>query len=216
LKPFPYFVSIALMVSLFVFSCKKTDSDPSLIYQSNFAVDDGKWADAKCPFCQFYQGKYQVESWGYNRINFALVPIGNISGNYSMIVECSLALDDSTKTGYTGMLYNGADPNNYRIFYYSNRGYFNMYQWYQGKTTTLQDWTFSNAIHKGMNATNILEIRQYDKSIDFLINKVAVASLKNSHEFNFRLGLASGTQVDPNLATNVTGTFDNLLITKIN
>ena len=213
MKKFLTIFSVGLTMLM---ACHKDAPAPSnLIYQTDFSTDDHTW-DTSCSsyYCyKFNNGKYDVGVVEAGYFAYTLVPKVTINSNYFITVDLALQLQDPSKWGAAGIVFDYVDDNNYRVFMISSYGHYYIAQKVNGGYSTLVNWSASSAIDTGSNAVNTLKFTQQQTTEEFFVNGKSLGQYAYGQSPNSKVGFITDTSgMEP---TVVVGEFDNLLIEKM-
>ena len=215
-------ILVLICVTTLLCSCKKdkTNDMPvviadSLLYQTDFSTNDGSWPTLNfSTFSTGYvNGKYQIEIDSVNVLKEITAPYTAINSQYSFSADCTLQVDDITKSGSVGLVYNkvGNDLMLLRIF---NDGSYIVYEIHNGSPSQLIAKTASSDIKTNAGDVNNLKVVQTYNTTKFYINSKIQNSISyNELTGNVQVGVFSST--DPGIYTRVVGTFDNINISKV-
>lgn len=186
-----------LIVITGISSCSKssnttTSSQKTVLYQTNFSSDDGKWVVGhinKGGSTYYQNGTYIVV--GGNDINtFTYSYIANVfTGSPNDIaVQASIkAINSFGNGGNTGLIWNfesnGQNSASYYVFEISHNGQWGIFQYQltnsttnQWAITTIANWAANNAVQQSQY--NNLQITQQNGQLQFSINNTQVYKMK--------------------------------------
>jgi hypothetical protein len=208
-------IPIILITLMTIASCKK-DEEENIVYQTNFSENDGWYIGESEDFThRIYQNKYEIGVNSPNYYVYSIAPYSDITFDYSISVDCSLTLDDSTKLGALGLTYNYFDKDYYTFFIIYNDGYFQVTKKEGHNYTTLIQSNVNNGILNNSGQTNRLEVIQRSTSAEFKVNDIVVGTLSYERDYpKVKAGLAALAVADPYF-TNVKAMFDNFVIKKL-
>jgi hypothetical protein len=205
-----------------LFSCKKKEEDPQakkadeLTYETNFS--DQTWSTHTTTR---YTSEYESQSLKIsvdtlNWVAYELAPYTDqLDYTYSMQVDVKLSLEDETKLGRAGFMYNYIDTANYCVMLILNNGAFYAYKKEMSQFSTLFYITVSKDLIKGSGQTNTIALRQYDNSQEFIFNGVSQGILPFKKVRGYiKAGLCVATD-NSGLYTPLSATFDNFVIKQI-
>ncbi|HTJ48642.1 MAG TPA: hypothetical protein VL443_04235 [Cyclobacteriaceae bacterium] len=222
-----YFILLFLLT---IVSCKQNDPEPdldsksSIIYQDSLSVDKKVWISDSTVYHvrKFYQGHYSVREDSIDTGGYSLAPYSTINFPYSIQVDGIIQLDDPSKTGYIGIVFNLTDNNHYSIFEIDNDGMYFIWTNNNGSTTTIAPYTQCSSFKTGSGVKNTLKLSQNSNKIQLRVNDVVVGKFKVAMPSdNMQAGVFVGT-LNKKVPSNVedlyysptTGLFNNFILTK--
>jgi hypothetical protein len=216
---------------MIIVSCKQNDPEPdldsksSVIYQDSLSVDKKTWISDSTVYHvkKFYQGHYSFREDSINTGGYSLAPDNTINFPYSIQVDGIIHLDDPSKTGYIGIVFNFTDNNHYSVFEINSDGTYFIWTNNNGSTTSVAPNTQCSSFKTGSGAKNTLKLSQNSHEIQLRVNDVVTAKFKVAMPSeNMQAGVFVGTlnikvpnNVDKGLFyTPTTGLFNNFILTK--
>jgi hypothetical protein len=196
--------------------CKKNQEN-LIVYQSSLDAYDPLWyySNSIGYTCGFNQGAYEISILQADHYAFSTAPVSKIDYPYSIKVDVSIHLSDTTKEGYAGFIYNFIDIYNHTVFLISPDGYFEIFNVANGVYSYPTPWTQTGAIKKGSRVINTIELTQNSSSIEVIINNTQIATFLYALTPNSRVGLIAHGAYSLSNFTNVVASFNNLLIEKL-
>ena len=210
-----YFIMLLLIA---IVSCKKTDTEPTIIYQDDLSVDKKTWTvdSTRVHVRKFYQGHYLISEDSIGRFEYSLAPCETINYSYSMQVEGSINLDNINLLGNIGLIFNYIDGSNYSVLEIFNNGTYRIFKRNNGVTSTIIPTTICAAIHIGSGVYNTIKIVQNNTSLELQLNNILVGRfsipLPNAY---IKVGITAGTGGTNGQFTPVTGLFNNFILIRI-
>jgi hypothetical protein len=197
-------------------SCKKNQEN-MIVYHSSLNAWDPAWYNSYSNdyICRFNQCEYEISILQVDYYAYALTPVSKIDYSYSMKVDVSIQLSDTTKAGYAGFIYNFIDIHNHTVFLISPAGYFEIYNVSNDVYSYPAPWTQTRALKKESRAVNTIELRQNLSSVEVMINNTQIATFPDFITPNGKVGLTAHSAYSLSNFTNVIGSFNNLLIEKL-
>lgn len=221
---------LILLLLIVIVSCKKNDPEPeldavsSVIYEDGLSVEENTWISDSTVYHvrKFYKGHYSIRQDSINTGGFALAPYAMINFPYSVQVDGIIQLDDPSKTGYIGIVFNHTDVNHYSIFEINNNGTYFIWTYNNGSTTTIALNTQCSSFKIGNGAKNTLKISQNSNKIQIRVNEVLSGTFPATMPGDtMQAGVFVGTinvKVPSNVAglynSPTTGIFNNFILTK--
>lgn len=218
---------IGILFLLLVFlavACKKNTPENEVIFQDDYSTNKG-WTTGSTPTnsCSFAynNGKYQITldtsgvmCWAY--VPYGYTPYsGEINYTYSLKVDCSINLDDNSKIGYAGFIFNYIDNDNFSVTLISNSGTFEIGQRIGGNSYQIVYPTTSSAINMGSGSINTLEITQNKTTLELNINDKPIGTYQMGKvNSDIRIGLLVSSSEGTDFS-KVVASFDNFVLTKI-
>lgn len=205
---------------LFFWGCKKKEEDPQptrpdeLVYETTF--DDPTWqARIGRHYTSTYNAseyKLSVDTLGW--LGYEIAPTNDLTYNYIVQVDATILLDDESKLGYAGFIYNYINAQNYCVVNVGTNGIFYINQIEDGTSQILVYNTVSKDLLKGSGQTNTIALRQYNNSLVLILNGVHQGTLPFKRPTTyFRVGLEATSSTD--YYTPTVALFDNFSIKKI-
>jgi hypothetical protein len=207
-------IIFTLLAMTILASCKKSDTGPTIVFQDDLTVDQGTWIvdSTNVHLKKFYQGHYllKVDSVP-NIISFSLAPFAAYNYPYSVQVDAMLQLDNATKSGHVGIIFNRTDQSDYCIAEISNMGTYHIWERIAGVISDIAPSASNSAIKTGLSVKNTIEIIQSSASLQLLINNVSIGSYTISlPSAASQVGISTSTNLVPS-----TGLFNNFVIKKL-
>ena len=210
-----YFVTLLLIT---LASCKKNESESTIVYQDNLSVDKKTWlCDSSSNYVRkFYQGHYYIRTDTINRFGYSLAPYGTIDFPYSVQVDAVIQLDNPSDIGYVGIIFNHTDVTHFSIIQVDNTGEYFIWSYNNGNYATNAPLTYSPAIQRESGVKNTIKIIQSTTSVELQINNNTMGTFTLPIPTNYiQVGLLAGTvPSNSNYYTPVTGLFNNFIITE--
>jgi len=208
-------ISIILITLMTIASCKK-DEDENIVYQTNFSKNNGWYIEESDNYShRINQGKYEIEVNSPDYYAYSIAPYSDITFDYSISVDCSLILDDTTKFGALGLVYNFFDNNYFTFFLIDNNGYFQVTKREGPNLKVLVQSNLNNGILNNSGQTNRLEVIQRSASTEFKVNNIVVGTLSYGRNYpKVKAGLVTLSATDPGF-TKVKAIFDNFTIMRL-
>jgi hypothetical protein len=221
---------LILLFLLILFSCKKNDPEPvldaesSVIYQDSFLDDDNTWISDSTVYHvrKYYQKHYSIRQDSINTAVFSLAPYGTINFPYSVEVDGVIQLDDPSKTGYIGIVFNHTDNDHFSVFEIDNDGTYFIFTYNNGSTTNIAPYTECPSFKKETGAKNTLKISQNANKVQVRINNVISGTFQSimpggdmqAGVFVATLNVNAPANLAGDLYSPTTGLFNNFTVTK--
>ena len=208
-------LSIFLITLNLTTSCKK-DMDDIVVYQTTFKNAD-LWPVGTYNFYSFNinQDKYEIEVKSPNCYAYAIAPYENINFDYAIAVDCSMFLEDSTKQGAMGIIYNYFSESYFTFFYLYNDGYFEVIKKEASSYKILVQSILGRDIIKSQGKTNRIEVIQKSTSTEFILNNTLIGVISIGRDYPSVMAGVVTESVGGSKFTGVKVLFDNFIIRRI-
>ena len=204
----------ALLMLVVLGSCKKNESESTIVYQDNLTIDKMTWPSdsTSVHIRKFYQGHYFLEVDSVpNIISYSFAPFGTLNYPYSVQVDAILQINNSNEIGFVGIIFNRVDKNNYCVVELCSNSTYRIWKRTNGSITNILTSTYSSIINTDNSAKNTIKVIQGSSSIQLFINNASLGSFNLSiPNVYFQVGVSTSTYLVP-----VIGLFNNFIIEKI-
>lgn len=188
--------------------------DDSLCYETDFSGNTNNWGGVLSTPGNSGGLILFVDSIG--KVREALSPAGILRYDYAVSVNVRISVDDSTDTGYAGIIFDRIDSAYARTLFISNKGSFCLKDRYNGEEELLIPKISSRYLNKGRNAWNTIEIRHRRREIHLLFNGNLAAICKLNSAFSYgRVGLLVATADSRVGFSPVTASFRRFTLKKM-
>lgn len=189
-----FFAPMIFIVGIGMGSCSKSNNGTTapkenILYQTNFAADDGKWAvgNINKGGATYYQSGNYVVVGGVDASTFTYSYIANlftgISGKMAVTASINVAKPANPGNGGNGGLIWGCQPNaqdlTYNVFAIDFIGQWGIFHYDRTSAinnswtvTSIAPWTSSNIVQAGQ--FNDLQVLQNNGQLQFSINGTQV------------------------------------------
>jgi len=175
-----------------------------LAHEDDFSDSFGGWDDAFDTYTRKVYGnnRYQIEVNASNLVAWGLA--NRDVADFEVEVEARQE-DGDVKNSY-GLLFRFLDRENFYRFDISGDGFYLLSKFVAGEWITLVDWTESEAINQGNNASNILKVSAFGPEITVYVNGQQLAMVTDDSLSHGNFGFFAGTFAEPYTWVS----FDNL------
>ncbi len=208
------FVTLIIILTIII-SCKKSEENP-IVYQSTLSASDPSWYTGSGVGYSigFSQGKYEISTTSSGSFAYAFAPVSSISYPYSISVDASIQLTDTSKLGYCGFIFNFVDINDYTALMITSGGRFGIFEFANGSYSMPVPITQTNALKQGSGVVNTIQLTQNSNSVEIRINDTVINNFTLALVSNGRVGLFAQSATDRSF-TNTIGGFNNLVMKKL-
>jgi hypothetical protein len=181
----------------------------ALVYEEDFSDSFSGWDDAFDPYTRKVYGnnRYNIEVFASNLLAWGLA--NRIVSDFELEVEARL--EDGNDANSFGLLFRFVDRNNFYRYDLSGDGYYLVSKFVDGEWVTLVDWTPSEFINQGSQATNVLKVSAFGPNITLWVNGQQLTSFTDDSLPRGNFGFFTGTFSEPYSWVS----FDNLKMWKI-
>ncbi|MEM7028934.1 MAG: FHA domain-containing protein [Chloroflexota bacterium] len=175
-----------------------------LKYDEDFRDSFGGWDDASGKdFTKRYgNNRYHIEITTNNLVVWGLA--NREATDFELEVEAAREQGGDQNT--YGIIFRYVDVDNYYRFDLSGDGYFLVSKFEEGVWSTLEDWTFNEAINQGESTLNVVKVSAIGSSISISANGEMLTEINDSAFPSGNFGFFASTFEDPHIWVS----FDNL------
>lgn len=189
-------------------ACKKNSPENQIIFQDDFSTNKG-WTvgNIQSLIYAYNNSKYQITvdtpgimCWSFAPYGFTPYS-GEINYTYSLKVDFTITLDDNSKLGLAGLLFNYIDNQNFSFVFISDNGFYEILQKLNGTPYTIVPATSSKAINLEKGSVNTLELIQNAKTLELNINNQSIGTFQiGKVNSDIRVGLMVSSDVIQNFS----------------
>ena len=204
-----------LMLFIAISSCKK-EHTATVIYQDALTTNDLTWTVDSTNYgvSKFDQGHYSIRSDSPVRIRYSFAPYATINFPYTVQVDGTAVLDNTSLLGSVAVIFNRVDSIDYTVAEVWTNGTYRIWKKVNGTNSTLVNFTYNSAIQSYSGNKNTIKVIQNQSSMELQINNTSMGTFNISLPAQLvETGPAVSTAGSPTF-TPVTGLFDNFSIWK--
>jgi Tol biopolymer transport system component len=176
----------------------------ALVYEEDFSDSFSGWDDAFDAYTRKVYGnnRYNIEVFASNLVAWGLA--NRIVSDFE--IEVDARLEDGADANSFGLIFRFVDRNNFYRYDISGDGYYLVSKFVDGEWITLVDWTPSEFINQGQQATNVLKVAAFGPEITLWVNGQTLVSFTDDSLPGGNFGFFTGTFAEPYSWVS----FDNL------